>query len=80
MSEQTVPGETLYHILNYRYNSRLSTVITVGGFLEGIEDRLSSRLTDFALSTVIPISAPDYRSQVKAPENPRPYRQPRRGR
>ena len=72
--------EKLYQILNYRYNSRLSTVITVGGFLEGIEDRLSSRLTDFALSNVIPISAPDYRSKVKAPENPKPYRQPRRGR
>jgi len=72
--------EKLYQILNYRYNSRLATVITVAGFLEGIEGRLSSRLTDFALSTVIPISAPDYRSRGEPPENPRPTRQPRRPR
>jgi len=72
--------EKLYQILNYRYNSRLATVITVAGFLEGIEGRLSSRLTDFALSTVIPISAPDYRSRAEPPENPRPPRQSRRPR
>ncbi|MEE8386375.1 MAG: ATP-binding protein [Dehalococcoidia bacterium] len=70
--------EKLYQILNYRYNSQLPTVITVAGFLEGIEGRLSSRLTDPKLSNVIPISAPDYRSQVKPAESPRPQRQPRR--
>jgi DNA replication protein DnaC len=70
--------EKLYQILNYRYNSRLATVITVAGFLEGIAGRLSSRLTDFALSTVIPISAPDYRSRAEPLENPRPPRQSRR--
>jgi len=50
--------------LNYRYNSRLPTVITVAGFLEGIEGRLASRLQDPKLSNVIPIFAPDYRSQM----------------
>lgn len=73
--------EKLYQILNYRYNSRLSTVITVAGFLEGIEGRLSSRLMDPKLSNVIPIFAPDYRSQVKPAEDSKPPRQkPRRWR
>jgi DNA replication protein DnaC len=73
--------EKLYQILNYRYNSRLPTVITVAGFLENIEGRLSSRLMDPKLSNVIPISAPDYRSQVKLTEDSKPSRQkPRRGR
>jgi DNA replication protein DnaC len=73
--------EKLYQILNYRYNSQLPTVITVGGFLEELQGRLSSRLTDPKLSNVIAIFAPDYRSQVKPAEPPRPRRQPpRRGR
>ena len=73
--------EKLYQILNYRYNSRLPTVITVAGFLEGIEGRLSSRLMDPKLSNVIPIFAPDYRSQVKLSEENKPPRQkPRRWR
>jgi DNA replication protein DnaC len=70
--------EKLYQILNYRYNSRLPTVITVAGFLEGIEGRLSSRLTDPKISNVIPIWAPDFRGKIKPSENYRPYRQPRR--
>jgi DNA replication protein DnaC len=73
--------EKLYQILNYRYNSRLPTVITVAGFLESIEGRLSSRLMDPKLSNVIPISAPDYRSQTKPTEDTKLSRQkPRRGR
>ena len=73
--------EKLYQILNYRYNSRLPTVITVGGFLEGIEGRLASRLQDPKLSNVIPIFAPDYRSQVSPPDSPKTSRQkPRRWR
>jgi len=67
--------EKLYQILNYRYNSRLATVITVAGFLEGIEGRLASRLQDPKLSNVIPISAPDYRSQTKPAEDTKPSRQ-----
>ncbi|TET75875.1 MAG: AAA family ATPase [Dehalococcoidia bacterium] len=72
--------EKLYQTLNYRYNSRLATVITVAGFLEGIEGRLSSRLQDPKLSNVITIFAPDYRSQTRPPENLRPPRQSHRSR
>ncbi len=71
--------EKLYQILNYRYNSQLPTVITVAGFLEGLEGRLSSRLNDPKISNPIPIWAPDYRSQVKPTESPKPRRSsPRR--
>jgi DNA replication protein DnaC len=67
--------EKLYQILNYRYNSRLSTVITVAGFLEGIEGRLASRLQDPKLSNVITIFAPDYRSQIRTSEDSKSSRQ-----
>ena len=82
-TERSTPWaqEKLYQILNYRYNSRLATVITIAGFLEELEGRLSSRLMDPKLSNVIAISAPDYRlSQIKPAENPRLPRQPRRSR
>jgi DNA replication protein DnaC len=72
--------EKLYQILNYRYNSRLPTVITVAGFLEGIEGRLASRLQDPKLSNVIPIFAPDYRSQVKLGDDSKSSHKPRRWR
>ncbi len=72
--------EKLYQILNYRYNSRLPTVITVAGFLEGIEGRLASRLQDPKLSNVIPIFAPDYRSQARPDDDSKSSRKPRRWR
>ena len=70
--------EKLYQLLNYRYNSQMPTVITIPGFLEGIEGRLSSRLMDPKLSNVLPIFAPDYRSQMLAPEQQQPAEKPRR--
>jgi len=54
--------EKLYQILNYRYNSRLPTVITTNLRLEDIEPRLRSRLSDPALVTMWNIISPDYRS------------------
>lgn len=70
--------EKLYQILNYRYNSCLPTVITVAGFLEELEGRLSSRLMDIKISQVISIYAPDYRSQLVPSEKPRPAQRGRR--
>ena len=64
--------EKLYQLLNFRYNSRLPTVFTIPGFLEGIERRLGSRLMDPKLSNVIPIFAPDYRSQLMPSEQQKP--------
>ena len=54
--------EKLFQILNYRYVTRLPTVITTNLRLTEIEARLRSRLTDPDLSTVVPITAPDFRS------------------
>ncbi|MCL0097721.1 hypothetical protein M1O19_04290, partial [Dehalococcoidia bacterium] len=58
--------EKLYQILNYRYNARLATVITVTNpALESLDARLRSRLMDPRISNVVPIGAPDYRGQDK---------------
>lgn len=54
--------EKLYQLINYRYNTRLSTVITTCCDLDEIETRISSRMADPRLSTVFNIMAPDYRT------------------
>jgi len=66
--------EKLYQVINYRYNSRLPTVITtrytIEEINENIESSISSRLIDPKLSTPFNITVPDYRgdnaSQRKA--------------
>lgn len=67
--------EKLYQILNYRYNSRLSTVITtIPSSFEGFDDRLKSRLINTKIVTEVKIVAPDYRGgreQVKPKPSPR---------
>lgn len=57
--------EKLYQIINHRYNRRLPTVITTALDLDDddMEDRISSRLSDPALTIYYSIDeAPDYRS------------------
>jgi DNA replication protein DnaC len=56
--------EKLYQVLNYRYNARLSTVITTSSSLDELEARISSRLVDPKISMVINITAPDYRGDT----------------
>jgi DNA replication protein DnaC len=64
--------EKLYQILNYRYNARLATVITVTNpALESLDARLRSRLMDPRISNVVPIGTPDYRGQDKRPPRSR---------
>lgn len=53
--------EKLFQILNYRYNSRLATVITTNYELEDIEPRVRSRLVDPGLTQIVTILAPDFR-------------------
>jgi DNA replication protein DnaC len=53
--------EKLFQILNYRYMSRLPTVITTNQELERIDPRLRSRLSDPELVEIVTILAPDYR-------------------
>ncbi len=68
--------EKLYQVINYRYNARLPTVVTTCFALEEIETRISSRMSDPAVSTPFYIDVPDYRS------GPAPLtgRKPHRGR
>lgn len=54
--------EKLYQIINYRYNTRLPTVITTNYRLDEIDERVRSRLIDPEISTVIEINAPDFRA------------------
>lgn len=59
--------DKLYQILNFRYNSKLPTVITAtDSALEGLDTRLKSRLMDPRISNVVPIGAPDYRVPPQA--------------
>lgn len=57
--------EKLYQVINYRYNARLATVITMCSDLEEIETRISSRMVDPSLSLVWNITASDYRGDRK---------------
>lgn len=60
--------EKLYQVVNYRYNSRLPTVITTSKSLDEIEDRISSRLSDLKISNLFAILATDYRSSRRPME------------
>lgn len=63
--------EKLYQVINYRYNSRLPTVITTSSSLEEIDSRISSRMADLRLSVLFNIIAPDYRADLSLSRKPR---------
>jgi len=56
--------EKLYQVINYRYNARLSTVITTRCSPDEIDSPISSRLVDPKISLVFNITAPDYRTDA----------------
>jgi len=56
--------EKLYQVINYRYNARLSTVITTRCSLDEIDSPISSRLADPKISVVWNIIVPDYRTDA----------------
>lgn len=62
-------NEKLFQLLNYRYNAMLPTVITSNRlYLEGIDERIKSRLHDRALVNLIVMSeAEDYRPMYNSP-------------
>jgi len=59
--------EKLYQLINYRYNSRLPTVITTRLSLDEIKEEvdssISSRLVDRNISVTFAIIAPDFRGE-----------------
>jgi len=54
--------EKLFQILNYRYNARLATVITVAGSLDSLPQAWVSRMYDKKVSLIQEIQAPDHRA------------------
>ncbi len=76
--------EKLYQLINYRYNSRLPTVITtrlsLDQITEKVDESISSRLMDRNMSVTFNIMAPDFRNErrpgQKRSASPRP-RSPR---
>jgi DNA replication protein DnaC len=59
--------EKLYQLINYRYNSRLPTVITtrlsLDEIMEKVDPSVSSRLVDRNISVTFAIIAPDFRNE-----------------
>ncbi len=69
--------EKLFQILNYRYNAKLPTVITVGCPLDDLPDSWVSRMYDTKVSMIFEIDAPDYRGRPR--KQAPPPQPPRRG-
>lgn len=69
--------EKLFQILNYRYNAKLPTVITVGRSLEDLPGHWVSRMYDTKVSMIFEIEAPDYRGRPR--KQAPPPQPPRRG-
>ncbi len=57
--------EKLFQILNYRYNAKLPTVITIGCPLDDLPDSWVSRMYDTKVSMIFEIEAPDYRGRPR---------------
>ncbi|MFC1870526.1 ATP-binding protein [Chloroflexota bacterium] len=73
--------EKLYQVINYRYNARLATVITISCSLDEIESRIASRLVEHKLGLVFNIMATDYRGYRRPTDSEkRPYRRSKKGR
>ncbi len=65
VAQQSSPwaNEKLFQLLNYRYNSRIPTIITTNNTgLQGVEERIRSRMSDTSLVTRVTFEdAIDYR-------------------
>ena len=75
--------EKLYQLINFRYNSRLPTVITTRYTLDQImsevDSSISSRLVDRQISVTFNIMAPDFRNE-RRPGQKRSTSRDKRGR
>ncbi|MBI1885636.1 MAG: ATP-binding protein [Chloroflexi bacterium] len=74
--------EKLFQILNFRYNAKLPTVITVGCPLEELPESWVSRMYDDKVGMIFEIEAPDYRGLPRRQARPEPSGRgrPRKGR
>ncbi len=62
--------EKLYQVLNYRYETRLPTVITTSSTLDEIDPRIRSRMLDERVCRVFKIIVPPYKTRAAKP-NPK---------
>ncbi len=58
--------EKLYQVINYRYNARLPTVVTMRCTTDEIDAPISSRFVDPKISMIFNIIVPDYRSDLSS--------------
>jgi DNA replication protein DnaC len=70
--------EKLYQLINFRYNSRLPTVITtrlsLDEIMADVDSSISSRLVDRKISVTFAIIAPDFRTDRKSARKQAPPR------
>jgi len=71
--------EKLYQVINYRYNSRLATIITTRCSTDEIEAPISSRFVDPKISMIFNIRVPDYRGDSSSQSTKKIYRRSRKG-
>jgi DNA replication protein DnaC len=57
--------EKLFQIIDYRYVTRLPTIITTGKQPEELDGRIFSRLADQRICTMLRITTPDYPTRLK---------------
>ena len=60
--------EKLYQVLNYRYETRLPTVITTSSTLDEIDPRIRSRMLDERVCRVFKIIVPPYKTKAAKPK------------
>ena len=60
--------EKLYQVLNYRYETRLPTVITTSSTLDEIDPRIRSRMLDERVCRVFKIIVPPYKTMAAKPK------------
>lgn len=67
-AENTTPWvtETLFQLVNYRYNNELPTIFTSNAKVDGVEDRVRSRMLDNSFTERWAIQAPDYRLTARS--------------
>lgn len=72
--------EKLYQVINYRYNARLTTIITTTLDMNELETPIVSRFVDPKISQIFHIMAPDYRGDATSHKRqPHPPQRGRRG-
>lgn len=57
--------EKLFQIIDYRYVTKLPTVITTGKSFDDLDGRITSRLADARICTIVRIAAPDFPTRLK---------------